>query len=265
MRLGKILLSSVGAAALIGFQLLVPASAAAQTVSPCCAKICAPGGTSAACQEVLVGGLGTNPGPTLAHGCVDVELNGGLGDVCYGGRILSTAPTPALLEGCLCILGGPGGPGQCVSIPSGATLTPEQCTAESVAQCGDNVTTTPNDPACGGGNCEAPGCCVGATSCTDLSTASQCAGAGETFVAGHVCSDSECAVNLCGNGKCDPGETNASCPQDCPAASGCCQVGTSHCFECGDARCGSAACTPNGTCSIVPNGDGTSRGSCAGQ
>jgi len=258
----KFLVSWTSAAATLGLLFLAPQIAPAQTVSPCCDKICTTGGTSMACQEILVGGLGTNPGPTLAHGCVDVELNGGLGDVCYGGRLLSTAPTPALLEGCLCILGGPGGPGMCVSIPSGATLTPEQCAAESVAQCGDNVTSTPNDPACSTPTaCEPPGCCMGATSCTNLATASTCAGTGETFVAGHVCTDAECA--FCGNGTCDPGETNASCPADCPPTppQGCCVVGTSHCFTCDDPRC-DGNCTVGGTCSFQENASGERIASC---
>ena len=91
MRLGKLLAPSVLAAVVLGLQLVAAPYAAGQTVSPCCDKLCS-GGTSVQCNEIALGGLGAADAagnPAVARGCVDVELGGGLNDVCLIGSPLT--------------------------------------------------------------------------------------------------------------------------------------------------------------------------------
>jgi len=255
----------IAAVALCSIALLSPtrATAADETVSPCCAKLCNPTtGTSVACKPAVLGGLGTNDlagNVGLVRGCVDVET-APPGSVCYGGVILDSG-APTLFNGCLCVFGDSGsvspGSGMCVRFELGTNLgemlTPEACTALAIDQCGQNVVTTANDPACTTCPAAPTGCCVGSNSCTDSATADTCTGTGERLVVGHSCGQPECA--FCGNGTCDAGENNDNCPADCPpAVSGCCQLNEFHCFACDDPRCAGVACVPNGTCTIESSG-----------
>jgi hypothetical protein len=248
---GSYVVSWLRASAVITLMLLGASSAAAQTVSPCCAKVCNTDGSSTACKPMLLGGLGS--GGALAQGCVDVET-APPGDICLGGSLLGG--DPAGLISCICVFGGEGNPGQCSSGQDGSTLDPSECTIRSVAGCGENVVKIPNDPACVvGETCKVPGCCSGTDgTCTDFSTAETCTG-GRTFVAGHVCSEPDCKTcpipvgTPCDdNNPCTSGETIQS---DCTCGGGtdngtcCCQQFENHCFS-GCNNC-SGACAP-GTC-----------------
>jgi hypothetical protein len=263
MRFGKVLASSVGAVVTLGLLLLSPGAASAQTVSPCCSKLCDTAGNSIQCNEAAVGGLGAadlGGNPALVRGCVDVELGGGLNDVCYGGAILDSG-VPTLLNGCLCILAGnDGGPGQCVD-GMGASLTPEQCTAAAIAGCGANTTTTANDPACG--SCPVNPCGDGTCDAAAGENCETCA-ADCACTAPDTCQAGVCTPpNACGDGTCDAagGEDCTSCPADCGSCGqpGACRIGTGdlHCFPCNTAepvpdRCASAGvttCDPNDSCS----------------
>jgi hypothetical protein len=174
----------VSVAAIFGILLLRPNQAAAQTVSPCCAKVCNADGSSTACKPMLLGGLGS--GGALAQGCLDVET-APPGSICLGGSLLGG--DPAGLISCLCIFGGNDGAGQCSSGQDGSTLEPNDCTIRSVAGCGENVVTTPNDPDCAP-SCE-PGCCADANgTCTNLATSATCP-AGK-FVPRKLCGDPAC-------------------------------------------------------------------------
>lgn len=88
--------------------------------------------------------------------------------------------------------------------------------------CGDGVVSANeacDGAALGGQTCEGLGLPVGVLTCNDDCTLDT----------------SLCGVDLCGNGTCNPGETHATCPADCPAES------------CGDCVCGpseSAASCP---------------------
>src|SRR5713101_8391552 len=219
---GSSVVSWLGASAGLVLLLLWPNQAAAQTVSPCCAKLCNADGSSTACKPMLLGVLGS--GGALAQGCVDVET-APPGDICLGGSLLGG--NPAGLISCICVFGGEGNPGQCSSGQDGSTLKPSECTIRSVAGCGENVVKIDNDPACVAGRmCEAPGCCRSAAgTCTDFSTATTCTGGG-TFVAGKVCTDSECQATVCtpapgtacdDNNPCTSGETIQS---DCSCGGG---------------------------------------------
>src|SRR2546430_12700865 len=170
---GSYVVSWLGASAVIALTLLCASSAAAQTVSPCCAKVCNADGSSTACKPLVLGGLGS--GGALGQGCVDVET-APPGDICLGGTLVGG--DPAGLITCICVFGGEGNPGQCSSGQDGSTLEPNDCTIRSVAGCGENVVRTPNDPDCAP-SC-APGCCATASECTNPSTASTCTG---TFAA----------------------------------------------------------------------------------
>src|SRR2546423_11308092 len=114
---GSYVVSWLGASAVIALTLWCASSAAAQTVSPCCAKVCNADGSSTACKPMLLGGLGS--GGALAQGCVDVET-APPGDICLGGSLLGG--DPAGLISCICIFGGNDGSGQCVSGQDGSTL-----------------------------------------------------------------------------------------------------------------------------------------------
>jgi hypothetical protein len=180
---GSKVVSWLGASAVIALMLFCASSAGAQTVSPCCAKVCNANGTSTACKPLLLGGLGS--GGALGQGCVDVET-APPGSVCLGGTL--GGGDPAGLISCICIFGGEDGSGQCNSGQDGSTLEPNDCTIRSVAGCGDNVVTAP-DPDCAP-SCE-PGCCADANgTCTNLATSATCP-AGK-FVAGKLCGDPAC-------------------------------------------------------------------------
>jgi hypothetical protein len=201
MRPNKFVASSAGAIALLGLVLLWPTQSGAGRISPCCAKLCNPTtGTSTECSPLLLGGLGSAmPAQALARGCIDLET-APPGDVCYGGVILDSAPQ-ALLSGCLCIFGGTGGSGSCVGIPSGATLTPDECTATAIANCGGNVTTIPGDPACG---CQCdPDDTLCDGKCVDLSTdPANCGACGHACPPGDVCVNSQCTTCVAEEGAC---------------------------------------------------------------
>ena len=271
MRLRKLLLVAAGAAAVFGLQLRTPAFAADETVSPCCAKVCNPTtGTSVACKPALLGGIGTNDllgNVGLVRGCVDVET-APPGSICYGGAIVDSG-APALINGCLCVLGDAGsasGAGMCVRVelsPNlGETLTPEQCTLLSVAQCGQNVITTANDPACS--TCPAPPTCGDGT--CDASIGENCATcAADCGCTGtDTCQNGTCAPPppSCGDGTCNNGETCTTCAQDCGACPPSCGDGTCNgsetCTTCAQdcgacpPTCGDGTCNGSETCSSCP-------------
>src|SRR5258706_12385176 len=113
---GSYVVSWLGASAVIALMLSFANSAAAQTVSPCCAKVCNADGSSTACKPMLLGGLGS--GGAVGQGCVDVET-APPGDICLGGTLLGGDP-PGLIS-CICIFGGEGKPGQCARGQDGST------------------------------------------------------------------------------------------------------------------------------------------------
>src|SRR5207237_1210896 len=86
---GSSVVSWLGASAVIALMLSCASSAAAQTVSPCCAKVCNADGSSTECKPMLLGGLGS--GGALAQGCVDVET-APPGSICLGGSLLGGDP-----------------------------------------------------------------------------------------------------------------------------------------------------------------------------
>jgi hypothetical protein len=231
MRSNRLVASSAGAMALLGLVLLWPSQGGAQTVSPCCAKLCNPTtGTSTECNPLLLGGLGSAmPAQALARGCIDVEL-APPGSVCLGGVVLDSAPS-ALFAGCICIFGpssaGGTGSGMCFD-GMGNTLTPDQCTAAAVANCGGNITTIPNDPACG----QCPACdpddtlCDG--KCVDLSSdPANCGACGHVCPAGDACVDGHCTTCVGEEGAC-------SSKSDCCAGLNCLDAGAAanHQKEC---------------------------------
>jgi len=243
MRFGKLLAVAAGTVAVFGLQFRTPAFAQTsdETVSPCCAKLCNPAtGTSVACKPAVLGGLGTNDllgNVGLVRGCVDVET-APPGSICYGGVIVDSG-MPALINGCLCVLGDSGsvspGSGTCVRLELGTnlleSLTPEQCTALSIQQCGANVITTANDPACS--TCPTPPLCGNSTCDT---------------AAGENCSTcaQDCACtggDTCQNGTCVP-------PAD---TQGACRIGTGslHCFPCDTTQALPSQCAQVGaTCNV---------------
>jgi len=281
MGLKRILLVAAGAAALIGLQLRAPAFAADETVSPCCAKVCNPTtGTSIACKPAALGGLGANDAAGnvgLVRGCVDVET-APPGSICYGGAIADTG-APALVNGCLCLFGDAGsvspGSGTCLRLELGTNLlqmlTPEECTLLAVQQCGQNVITTPNDPACG--TCPAPPTC-GDHTC-DGTIGENCAtcAADCACTGGNTCQNGTCAPPppTCGDNTCDPsiGENCATCAADCGCSGGnTCQNGS--CAP-PPPTCGDNACDPSigencATCAAdcaCTGGDTCQNGTCA--
>jgi Stigma-specific protein, Stig1 len=233
MRLSKYVASSAGAVAALGLLLLAPTRGFAQTVSPCCAQVCNPDGSSDACSPLLLGGLGNAvPSQALARGCVDVET-APPGSVCLGGAVLQSAP-PALIDGCLCVFGGTAGSGQCVDIPSGATLSPSDCAKRSVKACGGNVTHTASDATCG--TCSPPVTCgpddtnCGGVCVDTANDPANCGSCGHVCPSGQTCVSGSCQPGTsCGNGSCDAGagENCETCPQDCACTGGeTCQNGT---------------------------------------
>ena len=141
MKMSRFLVSSAGAA-VVGLLLLSPSRAVAQgtqTVSACCSKVCNADGSSTRCKPLLLGGLGSAPMSAVGHGCLDLET-APPGDVCVGGAVIGGSP--AGLTSCLCVFGS------CFSGVDGSSLTSNACTIASVAGCGSNVETVPDDPDC---------------------------------------------------------------------------------------------------------------------
>jgi hypothetical protein len=188
---------------ILGTVLLMAAPVMAQIgdlngTTPCCGKVCT-GNTSTRCGDLIVGGLSQ-----MLSGCAGID--GQLPATCVGGQLLDAGDT-ALLDGCLCLLGTCVGP----LAAGGGQLTPQQCTALSVAACEStgNVVVEHNDADCRPGGCS-PACtddqvcqngkCVcpsGTTQCdshcvnlqTDPANCGSC---------GHMCQQNE----TCQNGMC---------------------------------------------------------------
>jgi len=105
---------------------------------------------------------------------------------------------------------------QCDDGALNSDVNPNACRLDCLLPwCGDGVLDDANAESCdgsalGGQTCEGLGYVTGALGCST----------------GCAFDTSGCGPDLCGNGSCDPGETTAICPADCP-------TGT-----CGDCACG---------------------------
>jgi hypothetical protein len=201
---------------ILGTVLLMAAPLMAQIgdlsgTTPCCAKVCS-GTTSTRCGDLIPGGLGM-----MLSGCAGID--GQLPATCVGGQLLDSGET-ALLDGCLCLLGNCLGP----LAAGGGPLTPEQCTAASVAACEStgNVVVKQNDAACAPPTCN-PACrpdqvCNG-TTCACPSGETECSGTCvDTMTDEANCGGcgKACAENqTCQNGTCTSEPTCAGPEQPC--------------------------------------------------
>ena len=192
--------------------------------TPCCGVVCN-GTTSTRCGDLL-----SSAGLSTQSGCIGLDSQ--FPATCVGGHLLDAADS-ALLDGCVCILEGPG-MGPCVGplAAGGAPISPQACTEMAVAACQEagNVVVTQNDAACGGGG--------GGGGCNPACTDGQVCENGSC-----VCPDSE---QLC-SGTCidtssDPNNCG-SCGNVCASGTGC-QSG--QCVPCGNRSGGGDNTNPGG-------------------
>ncbi len=257
---------AVAASVIAAWALLWGNPVAAETVSPCCDRICE-NGTSTACNAIVLGGIGANDlsdpaNPAVARGCADVELsipgsNGALptpAHICYGGTLLDSNPAAAnpLITGCVCIFGGDGAPGSCQDENGTPFATMEDCTRHAVESCGANVTVKENDPTCPV-NCPA-GCDVGQTNCGAGSCVNTSNDPANCGACGHACPTGTACQNGVCTTTCGTGETN--CDDHCVDTSS----DEANCGSCGNA-CATGATCENGTCAC-PTGKTECNGSC---
>lgn len=142
-------------------------------------------------------------------------------------------------------------------------------------------------PACGGKQCGPNGC---GGSCGLCGSGKACTDEGQCVALGPVCGNGFCetgetnascpadckpAAAVCGNGMCENGESNASCPADCkPAGAVCgngfCETGESNASCPADCKpagavCGNGMCENGESAATCPADCKTTGGSCVGK
>ncbi len=167
------------------------------------------------------------------------------------------------IDGCggLCSGPCPGG-GTCTadkncqggSLCGNGTCDPGETNANCATDCKPDCT-----PACGGKSCGPNGC---GGSCGLCGTGKACTDEGQCVALGPVCGNGMCEAGesnascpadckptgpVCGNGMCETGETNANCPADCKPTGPVCGNGTCEAGET-SASCAADCKTTGGSC-----------------
>ncbi len=219
-----------------------PAAAQCTGQDECCGNnICDPGERESCpedCNVPVCGDLQCRFGETAESCPEDCQPAGpvcGNGD-CETGEDIASCPADCGSEGPVC------GNNSCEA-GEDAQSCPVDCVGDPGPVCGD-ATCTPDVESCG--NCLQDCPCAAGTTCSPNPAPGIC-------------------VQPCGNGTCDPPETNASCPEDCTGSGGCDNDGVCDPLENAD-TCPSDCTAPNCDFTDLPPdlqiccGDGTCDG-----